>query len=97
MSDIVAELDRAIAEPFGWHTAIMQRARDEIMMLREMREAHIRMLMANNDDARNDALEEAARRCDRLATDYTIPVSADNWSDGCRGCAGRIRALKYKP
>ena len=63
----------------------------------EQASGEIRALRKALHEARNEALEEAAQRCDRLATDYTIPVSADNWSDGCRGCAGRIRTLKYKP
>ena len=88
--DIVAELDRWLAV---WRThfagtpsvdmAVIQRARDEIVTLRAMREAHIRMLSANNDDARDEALEEAARLCDRIGLDGFA-------SDG----AAAIRALK---
>ena len=72
----------------------VQRLRDEIVGLLELVGRQRAVLLKGHAEARTEALEEAAQRCDRLATDYTIPVSADNWSAGCRGCAGRIRALK---
>lgn len=66
------------------HRTLIERARDEIVALREMREAHIRMLRANEMDARAKALEEAANIVD----------------DACLGSSCRafraIRALKDK-
>ena len=109
--DVVAELDAELAliEQLPYRVPIhllAKRARDEIVALRGYRAecerqfqakvAEIGGLLDRAHQARDEALEEAAQGCDRLATDYTIPVSADKWSDGCRGCAGRIRALKDK-
>lgn len=106
MDDIVVEVDRWLALPASLREAtvshaLLQATRDNIMSLRTQLEA-VRDIAGNErklseviiQQARDAALEEAAQRCDSLATDYTIPVSADKWSAGCRGCAGRIRALK---
>lgn len=94
--DIVAELDEWLevtsSEPDEQWLAerlMLQRARAEIMTLRAMREAHIRMLSANNDDARDEALEEAA-------------MVADRWEerpefDRAAAIAAAIRALKDQP
>lgn len=81
--DVVAELDAWLGAWEGPddYRLTVQRARDEIMTLRAMREAHIRMLAANCDDARDEALEEAAQ----LAH-----------ANGFGETAAAIRALKEK-
>lgn len=66
----------------GYLDALVQFA-GEIMALRDMREAHIRMLTANHDEARDDALEEAAR----VVEDHFNPETSGE-------CAAAIRALK---
>lgn len=98
--DVLAELDAWIAtcdEVWGRDCSIPKRARDEIVALREMREAHIRMLSANLSEARAEALEEAAR----VAREFAEPEIADNRRMNlCRIFAARIaaaiRALKDK-
>lgn len=101
--DVVAELDRWLDEPAYVDTrergreierasTLIHAARDEIVALRKLTDGD--WVWKQITDTRAEALEEAAQRCDKLATDYTIPMSVDNWSAGCRGCAGRIRALK---
>ena len=80
--DIVAELDRQLLH---WHEPMLQRARDEIVALREMREAEFRMLSTNRDEV----LEVAAHECDEEAKG-----SSEGFRDGCETCAAAIRALK---
>lgn len=83
MSDVVAKLDRAIANPFGWHTATMQRARDEIVRLRKLTDGD--WVWKQITDTRAEALEEAARKAEH----YEAPI----WSVII---AQAIRALKQK-
>ena len=70
--DVVAELDRAIAEPFGWHTAILQRARDEIVALREALDEsvklqrHYALSLNDYDGGRRIAFESRKAWMDRL-------------------------------
>ena len=93
MADIVAELDRAIAEPFGWHTAIIQRARDEIVALRQAMTHDSAAIATLCNHARNEALEEAAHECDEEAKGSGGEVA---FRDGCETCAAAIRLLKEK-
>lgn len=82
------ELDRA-----SW---LIGRARDEIVVLRAMREAHIRMLSANCHEARNDALEEAARVCDEPAKRLREELGWSAEAELLERYAAAIRALKDK-
>lgn len=90
--DVVTELDAEIAlwEPLPYRVPIhllARRARDEIVWLREMREAEFRMLSTNRDEV----LEVAARECDEEAK-----ASSEGFRDGCETCAAAIRALREK-
>lgn len=94
--DIVAELDDWLAREATTlkhypaddvDTELLERARDEIVALREMREAEFRMLSTNRDEV----LEVAAHECDEEAKG-----SSEGFRDGCETCAAAIRALKNK-
>lgn len=64
---ILFEDGKQLAGGVGYLDALVQfageviRLNAEIAVLRDMREAHIRMLTANQNETRTEALEEAAR------------------------------------
>lgn len=96
--DVVAELDDWLAREATTlkhypaddvDTELLERARDEIVALREMRDAHIRILSASLDDkaaTRDAALEEAAQVCIGLVRGFPQ----------CGIAASAIRKLKDK-
>jgi hypothetical protein len=91
MTDIVAELDRWLrGSGIGQFAEILpevvQRARDEILALRGQQDGWRRMIDAAGLHARHEAMEEAARVCERNHDD-----GVDTWE-----CAQMIRALKEK-
>lgn len=97
--DVVAELDRwiALAKDMASRDMceMLQRARDEIVALREKGAtlvegfAAIRAANAIADKARDEALEEAAQLC-QARFKRPLDVEALN-------CARAIRSLKDKP
>lgn len=94
--DIVTELDRQLLH---WHEPMLQRARDEIVALRKLTDGD--WVWKQITSTRNDALEEAARACERRG-DETGPQEAyavldiESYTSACGGCAYDIRALKDK-
>lgn len=101
-NDIVAKLEAWLADNVTAiiDCTVVERACNEIVALREMRDAHVRILSARLDEdeenmrrwiakARVEALEEAAHECDEEAK-----ISSEGFRDGCEICAAAIRALK---
>jgi hypothetical protein len=88
MTDIVAELDGYLADfSRAWASRdILQRARAELVALRRL--DHWPELVAQ---ARAEALEEAARVCDRLWSAGSEVRRSDAYA-----CAAAIRALRDK-
>jgi len=110
MTDIVAKLDRwlAVSDPPGrlplCNREMIQRARDEIVALRErcieparhsyqptQQYIQIQPLELIAAKARAEALEEAARACDEIG-DWSAPETVVRAI--CDRCAAAIRALK---
>lgn len=110
MTDVVvAELDRYLDrdETVGF-TEMVQRARDEIVALREMRDAHIRILSARLDEdeenmrrwiakARAEALEEAALVCEEPARRLREELGWSAEAELLERYAAAIRTLKERP
>ena len=108
--DILAELDRWMTTSQGRRVVagfiyrpLIQRARDEIVALRELvaEEADRSQEFADSihDKARAEALEEAALACEarRDATgpqDAYAVLDVASYGSACKGCAHDIRALK---
>jgi hypothetical protein len=96
MTDIVAELDGYLADfSRAWASRdILQRARDEIVALRDCYRREVlksEELYRRSDAVRAEALEEAARVCDRLWSAGSEVRRSDAYA-----CAAAIRALKDK-
>ncbi|HEY2533940.1 MAG TPA: hypothetical protein VGJ20_39470 [Xanthobacteraceae bacterium] len=95
--DIVAELDRYVAELDRYlaDDAVVRRARDEIVTLRErLREQNAISVTRENAHAatriaRAEALEEAARVCEQ-------PYTTGSTGSTLKAIAKAIRALKDK-
>lgn len=88
--DVVAAIDAAAdtlteCDRLPFLHALLCRARDEIVALRDLMEA----LKGEPYRWRLAALEEAARACERVATWRSQNEAA--------GCAAAVRALKEKP
>lgn len=92
--DVVAELDRFIAEWHGPGSAghPLQRARDEIVALRESFDNLLWLKTKIAATVRAEALEEAASICENLR-----PYAGANGNHHYLACACAIRALKDKP
>jgi ABC-type taurine transport system substrate-binding protein len=104
--DVVEELDRYLAddETIGV-TAMVQRARDEIVALRQRCALHEDLEFVSKNEltqARDEALEEAARVCDEHANRPTVHNDTTDrmahavvqQSIAAISCATAIRALK---
>ena len=89
--DVVVELDRWLDNSNDHTTPIdrivVQRARDEIVALRRLRDGLVAPALAS---ARTEALEEAAQVCEQYCDSPMIVQIAG------KGAAAAIRALKEK-
>lgn len=94
--DVVAELDRWLrVYNFAGliDVAVIQRARDEIVALRETIERQKLVLSKGHAQTRDEALDEAVQACTDQTSDDPPPGT---YNDACEDCAAAIRALKEK-
>lgn len=95
MGDMIvgSGLGPALATEIRRQAEMVQRARDEIVALRETIERQKLVLSKGHAQTRDDALEEAVQACTDQTSDDPPPGT---YNDACEDCAAAIRALKDK-